>query len=70
MAGIKIQVIDEGPLKITGFLNAEIVDDDGNPIPTDGDDVQFLCRCGHSSDKPWCDGTHKTRKGWCRGEAE
>lgn len=21
--------------------------------------VSALCRCGHSADLPWCDGTHK-----------
>ena len=21
--------------------------------------VSAVCRCGHSADQPWCDGTHK-----------
>ncbi len=31
-------------------------DSAGEPLPTE--EVTALCRCGHSSNKPYCDGTH------------
>ena len=30
-----------------------------NAVEVDGKAVQWLCRCGHSNNKPYCDGTHK-----------
>ncbi len=44
-----------GPLKIDGAL--EIVAGSGRRIAT-GERV-FLCRCGQSGNKPFCDGSHK-----------
>jgi CDGSH-type Zn-finger protein len=46
----------DGPLIIRGDF--DIMDADGNPVPTDRSTVA-LCRCGVSSIKPFCDGTHK-----------
>lgn len=46
----------DGPLIVRGDF--EIVDADGQTIPTTRDTVA-LCRCGVSSIKPFCDGTHK-----------
>ena len=34
-----------------------IVLSDGTELPTEGE--AWLCRCGGSSTKPFCDGTHK-----------
>jgi CDGSH-type Zn-finger protein len=28
-------------------------------MPAKGGDTIFLCRCGSSANKPYCDGTHK-----------
>ena len=39
-----------------------IFDREGQPIPDRGATV-FLCRCGRSADKPFCDGSH-ARTGW------
>ncbi|UCI30939.1 CDGSH iron-sulfur domain-containing protein [Mesorhizobium sp. B4-1-4] len=44
-----------GRLKIAG--NLEIVTGTGHTI--DRTTVAFLCRCGHSANKPFCDGSHK-----------
>ncbi|HEY7467653.1 MAG TPA: CDGSH iron-sulfur domain-containing protein [Dehalococcoidia bacterium] len=47
---------DNGPYFVLG--PAKLVDLDGKPIPYEG--RLALCRCGHSSTKPICDGTHRT----------
>ncbi len=59
MPNVKIAVRPNGPYKITGPV--EIVDAAGVVIPTDpNDEAIFLCRCGESAEKPFCDGMHKT----------
>ncbi|MCX6419411.1 MAG: CDGSH iron-sulfur domain-containing protein [Actinobacteria bacterium] len=57
---------EQSPVKITvtenGWYQAErttqIIASDGSLI-REGDKF-FLCRCGHSNVKPFCDNTHKT----------
>ncbi|RWE82162.1 CDGSH iron-sulfur domain-containing protein [Mesorhizobium sp.] len=44
-----------GPLELEG--NVEIVTGTGHTV--DRTQCTFLCRCGHSANKPFCDGTHK-----------
>lgn len=51
-----MRVKENGSIRITGTV--DIVDADGNVIESKTD--FSLCRCGHSKDKPWCDGAHKT----------
>lgn len=55
MSGSSIKVNDHGPYIITGTF--EVVDADGNVFETKK--AVSLCRCGHSSRKPFCDGTHR-----------
>lgn len=43
-----------GPLCLTGRIRVEV----GGEVVADTDDVA-LCRCGHSGDKPFCDGSHR-----------
>ena len=50
-----IQVIAGGPLRVNGPLPLE--DAQGGPIETRA--AYSLCRCGQSSNKPFCDGNHK-----------
>ena len=45
-----------GPLKITG--NFAIKDAQGNTYDVSGRTTIALCRCGHSENKPFCDGAH------------
>lgn len=51
------EIIENGPLKVTGPFR--LTGSDGKPITTDKE--IFLCRCGHSSNKPFCDGSHRTK---------
>lgn len=56
-----ITVRDNGNLRISGSF--EIVDAAGNVFPVEPGRPVFLCRCGHSESKPFCDGSH-TRVGF------
>ena len=53
---IQVRVNDNGPYVIRGE-DIEVLDADGNVLPYQGSAVA-LCRCGQSSNKPFCDGTH------------
>lgn len=57
MAETKITVRRNGPLRIEGEF--VLFDADGNPFDLGGRAAISLCRCGHSQDKPFCDGSHK-----------
>jgi len=50
------KVIKGGPLEVTGEF--EITGRDGKKIETQG--PVYLCRCGGSGNKPFCDGTHNS----------
>jgi CDGSH-type Zn-finger protein len=54
---MKITITENGPYKVEGARELELVDANGAPVPVDRDTV-FLCRCGGSTNKPFCDGTH------------
>lgn len=55
MSDINIKVNENGPYVIMG--NATYIDADGNEQTTPGKAIA-LCRCGHSANKPFCDGAH------------
>ena len=57
MASTKIPVIDNGPLRVEGDF--EILDMQGKAFGLAGRTGISLCRCGHSANKPFCDGSHK-----------
>jgi CDGSH-type Zn-finger protein len=46
----------------------KLTDSTGQPIDLTGEKAIFLCRCGASVTKPFCDGTH-TRIGFQAAEA-
>jgi len=52
---VRIRIKPNGSIRVTGTV--DIVDAEGNIVETKTD--FSLCRCGHSKDKPWCDGSHK-----------
>ena len=58
MAATKIIVNSNGSLRVEGDF--EIVDPEGKPFGLAGRTAIGLCRCGHSANKPFCDGSHKT----------
>lgn len=58
MAGTKVSVMQNGPYLVEG--DCEFVDSQGNKIDTGGKPTVALCRCGASSNKPLCDGSHST----------
>lgn len=54
---VEIKVRDNGSLKITGAVR--VVDAEGQLIrETEEGSAIALCRCGHSENKPFCDGKH------------
>jgi CDGSH-type Zn-finger protein len=59
---MKITVNDNGPLRIEGD-NITITDMTGKAFGLAGRTVASLCRCGHSANKPFCDG-QLARQGW------
>jgi CDGSH-type Zn-finger protein len=58
MAQVKITIRKNGPYRVEGLENLELVDADGNRYDLSGKTVISLCRCGASVSKPFCDGTH------------
>ena len=48
---------DNGPYLVRGPV--KLIDATGKEF-TLADEAIALCRCGHSSSKPFCDGTHRT----------
>jgi CDGSH-type Zn-finger protein len=52
---VKMRVKENGSIRVTGTV--DFVDADGNVVETKTD--FSLCRCGHSKEKPYCDGSHK-----------
>jgi len=58
MSSAKITSTDNGPYVVDGAVS--LVDADGTEYPFSGQATIFLCRCGGSRTKPFCDGTHET----------
>jgi len=53
---VVITARNNGPYHIKGAFR--IVTQGGRELTIEGDQV-WLCRCGHSLNKPFCDGSHK-----------
>jgi CDGSH-type Zn-finger protein len=56
VSDVKITVRDNGPLRVSGPFTLE--DASGQPFGLSGRTSIVLCRCGHSENKPFCDGAH------------
>lgn len=57
MSDVKITVMKNGPLRLEGE-DLNLVDPAGAAYGLGGRTVVSLCRCGMSSNKPFCDGSH------------
>lgn len=57
MAATRVTVQNNGSLRLEGDF--EIVDQEGKSFGLAGRTRVTLCRCGQSSNKPFCDGSHK-----------
>jgi rhodanese-related sulfurtransferase len=55
----RLVVLPDGPYEVSGPL--EIARPGSAPTPAP--DPAYLCRCGHSANKPFCDGSHH-RAAW------
>ena len=53
-----IRLRDNGPCLIDGD-DVTVVDAEGNPYEIARRPFS-LCRCGHSENKPFCDGSHRS----------
>jgi CDGSH-type Zn-finger protein/uncharacterized Fe-S cluster protein YjdI len=51
---VAVKPISNGPLMVEGTIEFRAAD--GSTFVTE---KVWLCRCGHSANKPFCDGTHK-----------
>ncbi len=54
MADVTINIIKNGPLIVNGPV--DLKDSEGKAYPAQK--RMALCRCGASTEKPFCDGTH------------
>jgi CDGSH-type Zn-finger protein len=52
----KVTVFNNGPLRIEGDVT--VVDATGKEFGLGGRTAVGFCRCGHSQNKPFCDGSH------------
>lgn len=57
MASTKVTVNNNGSLRIEGDFSLQ--DAEGKEFGLGGRTIISLCRCGHSANKPFCDGSHK-----------
>lgn len=56
----KIIIRNNGPVRIEGVEGEFVIcDAEGKVFDLAGRTAISLCRCGHSADKPFCDGQHK-----------
>ncbi|MCS7012143.1 MAG: CDGSH iron-sulfur domain-containing protein [Chloroherpetonaceae bacterium] len=55
---VKITVLNNGPIKVEGDT-FELCDAAGTAFQLSKPTI-FLCRCGASQKKPFCDGSHRT----------
>jgi len=67
MAEVRIRPLKDGPIEVAG---AVVLVDEAGTATAPGESPLYFCRCGQSSHKPYCDGTHKKvgfrAPGWSR----
>lgn len=55
MADVRIKPLKDGPYEVKGAI--QLVDSKRAEFTLTEDPI-YLCRCGQSANKPFCDGTH------------
>ncbi len=55
-----ITITGTGPYLVKGTI--QLTDEKGNVVETKENFA--LCRCGHSANKPFCDGAHRGNTDW------
>ncbi len=61
---LKMTVAHNGPLRVQGARELlesgelQIAWSDGTPVSPSNPNAFSICRCGASTNKPFCDGTH------------
>lgn len=55
---VTITVRDNGNLRVAGPIT--LLDGAGNALHVEPGKAVFLCRCGGSATKPFCDSSHRT----------
>lgn len=55
----RIEIRENGPLVVKNLKTLILPDG----TQAEEKETAFLCRCGMSANKPYCDGSHK-REGW------
>ena len=57
MADVTIKALKNGPYEVAG--GAKVLDSTGKEYAESQIPPVYLCRCGASKNKPFCDGSHK-----------
>lgn len=57
-SGVTITIFDDGPYEVVGPIT--LTDENGRLIEVEPGEPVYLCRCGGSTTKPFCDGTHSS----------
>lgn len=58
MEDVEITFTNHGPIRVAG-RDIVLKDPSGRAFDLSGREAISLCRCGHSKNKPFCDGSHK-----------
>ncbi|HLJ55838.1 MAG TPA: CDGSH iron-sulfur domain-containing protein [Chthonomonadaceae bacterium] len=53
---VTITITDDGPLEVVGPFT--LMTESGEVVDLPVGEPAYLCRCGGSTTKPFCDGTH------------
>jgi CDGSH iron-sulfur domain-containing protein 3 len=53
---VTIKALKDGPYEVAG--GAKLLDVNGKEFVENSFDPLYLCRCGQSRNKPFCDGSH------------
>lgn len=57
MAEVSIRTLKNGPYEVKGAV--QLLDGNRSEFKLTEEPI-YLCRCGQSANKPFCDGSHKT----------